>query len=365
MSSVDSVDNLFNHDPEINISPIRSFAYVLNTMLTLPEHFVSDFVDNFNDEFDADLLSEIDELSHRISHHLKTCFIDHREGHFEDFTQEQVRNYVGCMTASPKKEDMQNYLESETIPTRDHLLRSFCRGDPEYDGVDDELRRLSRIQDLRELELLQKREVSKGLLYSSCRAEWYDDGEDYSANTHIFHYLVDWDPTALMPNDTLNPFPIVFQDKGEFFCLLNNVFDPEYEIPIATIKMVLKAGLHYFPSKLGFLLNKDNEDETSFSTALSADATYGPKKLLGWTIIEECLEEVGDLKLHRPDPSTNLYPFMYAAIDDSCKHLDLVYYLLRKNPPVLLGLDVCGKVQKGSSSSKKKSITNVLKDRGE
>jgi hypothetical protein len=74
---------------------------------------------------------------------------------------------------------------------------------------------------------------------------------------------------------------------------------------------------------------------------------------MGWTIIEECLEEVGDLKLHSPDPSTNHYPFMYAATDQSSKHLDLVYYLLRKDPSVLLGLDVCGKAEKDSSRKRK------------
>ena len=149
-------------------------------------------------------------------------------------------------------------------------------------------------------------------------------------------------------------------------CLLQNVICHNH--PIATIKMVLKAGLKYFPNKLGFLLNiglkcflsfndfyrkRNDKGETPISNALSECITFGPEKLLGWTIIEECLEEVGDLKLHSPDPSTNLYPFMYAATDQSCKHLDLVYYLLRKDPSVLLGLDVCGKVEKGSSRKRK------------
>lgn len=34
------------------------------------------------------------------------------------------------------------------------------------------------------------------------------------------------------------------------------------------------------------------------------------------------------------DPSTNLYPFMLAAVDDSSEQLDLVYYLLRKDARV-------------------------------
>jgi hypothetical protein len=57
---------------------------------------------------------------------------------------------------------------------------------------------------------------------------------------------------------------------------------------------------------------------------------------LGWTVIEECFEEVEAFNLYEPNPDTSLYPFMFAACDQSCPCVDLVYYLLRKDPCVLL-----------------------------
>lgn len=71
---------------------------------------------------------------------------------------------------------------------------------------------------------------------------------------------------------------------------------------------------------------------------MTEGTTYGPDEVKGRTVIEEFLEEVRFLNLDTLEPSMNMHPFMYAAMDASCDYLDLVDYLVRKDPSVLIGL---------------------------
>ena len=62
---------------------------------------------------------------------------------------------------------------------------------------------------------------------------------------------------------------------------------------------------------------------------------FGPKKKARWALIGECIGEFGNRKILQLDSVTNTYPFMLAAVDDSCpSNVDLLYYLLRKHPTV-------------------------------
>ena len=122
--------------------------------------------------------------------------------------------------------------------------------------------------------------------------------------------------------------------------------------------MVIKAGFKYFPSELGLLLLTENEHLFSPLYFLStADiAQFGPQRQELWKILEECLEEMEDLNLHEPDPTTNLYPFIVAASDQSCSGVDLVYYLVRKDPSVLLHYNSCKERLEGNTSRKRKKM---------
>jgi hypothetical protein len=139
---------------------------------------------------------------------------------------------------------------------------------------------------------------------------------------------VEWDPTALKSK---HESCVICGDC----ILLQEVIEAEY--PTEIQQVLLKAGLKHFPIELGreLLLN--------FTTDLHLGAAE-TQKWIGthvfwqdkWTTIEECLEEVQDLKLQEPNTTTNLYPFMIAASDQSYPCLNLVYYLLKRDPSVML-----------------------------
>ena len=91
------------------------------------------------------------------------------------------------------------------------------------------------------------------------------------------------------------------------------------------------------------VFQKDQSFRASIETKM--DEGGNPTFQHGWMVIEDCLETVGHFKLYEDSGNhikTNLNPVMEAAADQSCGNVDLVYYLLRKNPSVLLGLEVCG-----------------------
>ena len=113
----------------------------------------------------------------------------------------------------------------------------------------------------------------------------------------------------------------------------------DYQSSPELTKVALKAGLKYFPNELWKLLVAVDGFYTELSPhafLMDTNRTTMAREE-GLTFIEECLEEVGDLKLQEPDPTTNLYPFMtVVASDQSCPYVDLVYHLLRKDPSVAL-----------------------------
>ena len=123
-----------------------------------------------------------------------------------------------------------------------------------------------------------------------------------------------WDPDALK----------------EYFCH-GNIFASNIGSRCWFSSGITQAGLRHFPHELGLLLQKDANN----STAIRAACWLW---LVNWKLIVQCFEEMGNDKIFEKDPTTNLYPFMLAAADDSTPRLDLVYYLLRKDPEVLAPL---------------------------
>ena len=91
-------------------------------------------------------------------------------------------------------------------------------------------------------------------------------------------------------------------------------------------QVALGASLRHYPHELGLLLLKNPKGDTAFKTAR---AKYGKNE--AWKLIQKCLDESNDHQILEQNSETNMYPFMLAAAGDTSE-LDLVYYLLRRNP---------------------------------
>jgi hypothetical protein len=164
------------------------------------------------------------------------------------------------------------------------------------------------------------------------------------ANEDIFNYLVEWDPTALKKMRYFRDH-YLFSDNEKFQRTpLQEVMSNTRYYPADTVRLVVRAGLKHLPHELGLLLLETRKYASPLSYAFQEDTRFETKN--AWPLIEECLDEVvlgqEGLKLQEPNPDTKLYPFMTAATDQSCSHVDLVYYLFRKDPSVASHFDISG-----------------------
>ncbi len=126
-----------------------------------------------------------------------------------------------------------------------------------------------------------------------------------------FEYLVDWDPAAFK-EICISELP---------WCVVHSVAEGHFEV-------AFNAGIKYFPQHIGNLAfryvsghkGKEDKDEA-------------------WEMIQDCLDEADPNKrILEKNQVTNLYPFVTAAEGSRCC-LDMVYYLLRKDPSVLGNFD--------------------------
>ena len=354
-----------------------------------------------------------------IQHQLRYLIFDDEE--FEVENVEHVQTCISCMAGSTNKDDMRRFLINQGQYGTFQQLCTVC--------PQNESRCLHVLKHLRKLDLLQKGDIEElNLLRYSCNMSDKWSYENW-ANTHIFRYLVKWDPMALnslnsllrRDNVTLLQELLIYGRGAEGLFM--------GAIPAEPIKRVIEAGLKYFPNDLGQLLleagdhgspfdiavkdrygfrslssgwptpndlcqllfeggdhhgggrvsspdfksqvlsggcctiieeepidtidtihidtavpvnvNNDNGvNENDFRSAQEERPVVGGGESW-WPIIEECLDEaVGhDLELNDRHPNTNLYPFMTAASHKSQNYVDLIYYLLRKDPSFFLGFD--------------------------
>jgi hypothetical protein len=196
------------------------------------------------------------------------------------------------------------------------LMEMSCSNPPilgaDYAMCD--LRRLNVIKRLREMGLVEKEDIRKyNLLWDSCK-EWC---------SKRFNYFADWDPSALKEQR--------WYRSHEFVGLKDQRWYQSSDFQLA-----LSVTLRHYPCELGLLLLKDDEGKTSFQTARNQ---FGKEK--AWKTTKKCLDESsGGSKILEKDPQTNMYPFMFAAAGGDTSELDLVYYLVRRNPLSLLS-DYC------------------------
>jgi hypothetical protein len=170
---------------------------------------------------------------------------------------------------------------------------------------------LDVIKRLREMGLFSKEDVRKYhlLLGSSC----------FELSPKRFNYFADWDPSLLKES--------VATLFGEKESLLN--FVVKCAICGDGFQLALSTSLRHYPHELGLLLLKDPKGGTPFRIARDK---FGKKE--AWKLIQKCLDESNDHQILEQNSETNMYPFMLAAAGDTGE-LDLVYYLLRRNPLTL------------------------------
>ncbi len=177
---------------------------------------------------------------------------------------------------------------------------------------------------LREMGLLKKEDIKNhDLLRCSSRdyKQYVFDPSYREYDPCIFRYFVDWDPSALQG---LCKFPGLSEG-----CSILHVLAISQSCLPCDFQLALRATLRYYPQELGLLLLKNN-DVTPFQLA---KARHGKEE--AWKMIEECLEEPFCSKIAiEKNTEKNLYPFITAAIGDTCE-LDLVYHLLRRHPLTL------------------------------
>jgi hypothetical protein len=366
MSDESEIESISSDDSSTDLSSFERLAYIFKTVDTLPKKLAVAFEREFGHCCD-DFLDE-------ISDSLPDCLCDDREWDITDITRDEASTLMSCMAGSPSKGDMRRIIVGEPLDEYErgkvNLLERLCRVEHDL-----EPRCLETLKVLRDLNLFHKRDIQRKELLSNTCKPWkgYESERGSNerrskadwANRRIFDYLVEWDPDALWTTSGTAGVPLHVEIVE---CSSYDYCDNFY--PIDTIKMVLQAGLSYFPNDLVEFLVLDS-DWVSYASKhryrafeMEVNAGHDSKLRQGWTIIEECLEEMVDLKLHEPHPETNLYPFMAAAADQSCDCcVDLIYYLLTKDPCVLLGFNTCAERQMSTSacsSRKRKAMQKTV-----
>ena len=166
---------------------------------------------------------------------------------------------------------------------------------------------LDAIKRLREMGFIEKEDINKyNLLWESCK----------ESSSKRFNYFADWDPSELK-----------VQRDGKSLLHLCAIF---MSWDISEFQLALSATLRHYPHELGLLLLKNAKGDTPFQMAKKHFA-----KEAFWKVIKKCLDESNGSMILERDPETNTYPFLLAAAGDTSE-LDLVYYLVRRNPLTLL-----------------------------
>ena len=162
-----------------------------------------------------------------------------------------------------------------------------------------DLRCLDAMKRLQEMGFLRKEDIKKyGLLRLSLSC----------AKKHRFNYLADFDSKTLRELIRRRKRSLMLHDSVQIF------------------QMVLTASLRLFPKELGLVFLKDGKGRSSFNIA---NMKYGKKR--AWEIIEQCLDNPECIRTIEKNPETKMLQLMHAAAGDS---LDMVYYLLRRDPIV-------------------------------
>ena len=208
-------------------------------------------------------------------------------------------------------EGMRGGLLSEDPVCGESLLKKIsCIYDDNWDVCC-----LDVIKRLREMGFIEKEDINKyNLLWESCKI-------CKESNSKRFNYFADWDPSELK----------VQRDGRSLLHLCASVSNQAFvHWCIGEFQLALSATLRHYPHELGLLLLKNSKGDTPFQMARKH---FGEQE--SWKMINKCLDESNESMILDRDPETNMHPFLLAAAGDDTSELDLVYYLVRRNPLTL------------------------------
>ena len=164
---------------------------------------------------------------------------------------------------------------------------------------------------LRRMGLLKKEDIQMyDLVIQLCSQTWYFAEKQ-------FRFLVEWDPSVLINPNRFGNLPIVHVARST-----------KYHSSIREFQLVFEYGIRYFPKKKGIniLFHKNTYGSTPFQYACT---TFRCDEVI--KIVEETLARYSDT------PLNVIEALLSAAIDEN-SHLDCVYFLLRREPDVLVKL---------------------------
>jgi len=276
----------------------------------------------------------------------------------------------GLLDVDPDDEDNDSVLQL--------LVNMADENDTTFDS-----RYLDVLIKLRESNLLRREDIRRYNLFAySC----------FPSKQARFEYLVGWDPQVL-------------KDDEDHYSLVRDVLHDESNFNIDCFAMALKAGMKHFPDDLGFLFEKEDDDDGKTICQLAFEKIGKDEAL---RVIRECIpvsadypilhhviknapeymndfarrypsaillrDENGrsfhhvalssgknlqndhmfflnlrDVEIGEKDPVTDLYPFMNAA-SAKVPDVETTYYLLRRNPSVV---DRSRRIVKCESAKKK------------
>jgi ankyrin repeat protein len=161
---------------------------------------------------------------------------------------------------------------------------------------------------LRQMGLLKKEHIQRyGLLNKLCCHSYFAE--------HRFRFLVEGDPNALTQTDEDGRLPLHYVAQNTSIQGFNIVF--EY-------------GILYYPKKKGIsiLFKKDNDGDTPFQLACER---------FGYDEVMKIVDDTLTLHSDTTTPINVEDALITAAIDENI-HLDCVYFLLQRQPDVLVKL---------------------------
>jgi hypothetical protein len=219
-------------------------------------------------------------------------------------------NALLLLTSSDR--DFQNYNEAKN---REH-----------HELVDDKC--LLVMKQLRKMVYLLKVDIQRyGLLIKLCIQDVFAEKR--------FRFLVEWDPIALTQTTEDGFLPLHYAAM---------------DVSIQSFQLVFEYGIIYYPIKNGIslLFQKEADDDTPFQIACG---NFGYEKVM--QVVEDTLRRYHTSSDNNTPKFNIVENLMMAAIDEDV-HLDCVYFLIRRQPDVLLKL-----LPQLSSSSSSQSPTSA------
>jgi hypothetical protein len=234
--------------------------------------------------------------------------------------EEQYRGGLLCQDIYSNQDN--NAFENLMRCYRPTQLGTEC-----HEPVDDKY--LHVLIQLRKMGLLKKEDIQRyDLINKLCSQVWYFAEKQ-------FRFLVEWDPSALIKPNIYGGLPIGYV-----------AIITKYDSSIRGFQLVFEYGIRYFSKNKGIniLFHKHNKGETPFQMACKK---FGRNEVI--KIIEDTLARYSDTLLNVGEA------LLSAAIDEN-SHLDCVYFLLRREPDVLV------KLQSQSQSSGTATATSTASD---